>query len=55
MHTIPGNNIMICHKILRYIGEKSLQTLHSKGMVEGMSNCILDFYFYEHCIFGKHN
>jgi hypothetical protein len=24
-------------------------------MVEGMSNCTLDFYFYEHCIYGKHN
>ena len=24
-------------------------------MVEGMSNCTLDFDFYEHCINGKHN
>jgi hypothetical protein len=24
-------------------------------MVEGMSNCILDFDFCEHCIYGKHN
>jgi hypothetical protein len=24
-------------------------------MVEGMSNCSLDFYFYEHCLYGKQN
>jgi hypothetical protein len=24
-------------------------------MVEGMSNCTLDFYFCEHCIYGKQN
>jgi hypothetical protein len=24
-------------------------------MVEGMSNCSLDFYFYEHYVYGKHN
>jgi hypothetical protein len=24
-------------------------------MVEGMSNCTLDFDFCEHCIYGKHN
>jgi transposase InsO family protein len=26
-----------------------------KDMVEGMSNCTLDFDFCEHCIYGKHN
>jgi hypothetical protein len=34
---------------------KGLRTLHSKGMVEGMSNCTLDFDFCEHCIYGKQN
>jgi hypothetical protein len=24
-------------------------------MAEGMSNCTLDFYFCEHCIYGKQN
>jgi hypothetical protein len=24
-------------------------------MVECMSNCSLDFYFCEHCVYGKHN
>ena len=24
-------------------------------MVEGMSNCSLDFDFYEHCLYGKQN
>jgi hypothetical protein len=38
-----------------HIGEKGLRTLHHKGMVEGFSNCTLDFDFCEHCIYGKHN
>ena len=36
-------------------GEKGLQTLLGKGMIEGMSNCTLDFDFFEHCIYGKQN
>jgi hypothetical protein len=39
IHTVLGNNIMLWHEILGHIGEKGIQTLHSKGMVEGMSNC----------------
>jgi len=46
---------MLWHEILGHLGEKGLQTLHAKGMVEGMCNCILDFDFCEHCIYGKHN
>jgi hypothetical protein len=46
---------MLRHQILGHIGEKSLQVLHSKGMVEGMANCSLDFYFYEHYLYGKQN
>jgi hypothetical protein len=46
---------MLWHQRLGHIGEKGLRTLHGKGMVEGMSNCTLDFYFYEHCIYGKQN
>jgi transposase InsO family protein len=46
---------MMWHQRLGNIGEKGLRTLHNKGMVEGMSNFTLDFDFYEHCIYGKHN
>jgi hypothetical protein len=46
---------MLWHQRLGHIGEKGLRTLHDKGMVEGMSNCTLDFDFCEHCIYGKHN
>ena len=37
------------------VGEKVIQTLYCKGMIEGIYKCILDFDFYEHCIYGKHN
>jgi hypothetical protein len=40
---------------LGHIGEKVLWTVHGKGMVEGMSNCTLDFCFCEHFIHGKQN
>ena len=52
-------NIMIVEEdkciSLGPIGEKGLRILHGKGMVEGMSNCTLDFDFCEHLIYGKHN
>jgi hypothetical protein len=46
---------MLWHQILGHIGEKGIQLLHSKEMVEGMPNFSLDFDFYEHCLYGKHN
>jgi hypothetical protein len=52
---VPGNKTMLWHQRLGHIGEKGLQTLHGKGMVEGMSNCTLDFDFCEHFIYGKQN
>ena len=52
---MSGENLIILHQRLGHIGEKGLQLLHGKGMVEGMSNCSLDFDFYEHCLYGKHN
>jgi hypothetical protein len=55
MNTVAENKTMLWHQRLRHIGEKGLQTLHDKGMVEGMSNCTLDFDFCEHCIYGKQN
>jgi hypothetical protein len=52
---VPENKTMLWHQRLGHIGEKSLQKLHGKGMVEGMDNCTLDFDFCEHCIYGKQN
>jgi hypothetical protein len=46
---------MMWHQRLGHIGEKGLRVLHGKGMVEGMANFSLDFYFCEHCLYGKHN
>ena len=46
---------MMWHQRLGHVGEKGLRTQHGKGMVEGMSNYSLDFYFYEHCVYGKKN
>ena len=46
---------MLWHQILGHSGEKVLQSLQGKGMVEGMSNYNLDFDFCEHCLYGKHN
>ena len=46
---------MLWNQRLGHIGEKGLQTLHGKGMVESMSNCTLDFDFCEHFIYGKQN
>jgi hypothetical protein len=54
-NTVPEKNTMLWHQILGHFVEKGLRTLHGKGMVEGMSNCTLDFDFCEHCIYGKHN
>jgi hypothetical protein len=44
---------MLWHQRLGHIGEKGLQLLHDKSMVEGKSNCSLDFYFCVHCVYGK--
>jgi len=46
---------MLWHQRLGHIGEKGFQLLHGKSRVEGMPNFSLDFYFYEHCIYGNHN
>ena len=52
---IPEKKTMLQHQGLGHIREKGLRTLDDKGMVGGMSNCTLDFDFFEHCIYGKHN
>jgi hypothetical protein len=53
--TVSIEKVMMWHQRLGHIGEKGLRLLHVKGMVEGVSNCSLDFDCYEHCLYGKHN
>jgi hypothetical protein len=53
--TISGEKVILWHQRLGHIGEKGLRLLHGKGMVKGMSNCSLNFYFFEHCVYGKLN
>jgi len=46
---------MLWHQRLRIIGDKGLQILHGKGMVESMTNSSLDFDFCENCVYEKQN
>ena len=46
---------MLWHQKLGHIGEKGLRALQGKGMVECMTDCTLEYDFYEHCIYGKQN
>jgi hypothetical protein len=55
INIVLGKKTMLFYQRLGHIGEKGLQTLHSNGMFEGMSNCTLDFDLCQHCIYGKHN
>ena len=52
---VSGGEAMLWHQRLGHIGEKSLQSLQGKSMVEGMSKCNYDFIFCEHCLYGKQN
>jgi hypothetical protein len=45
--TVSRKKTMLWHQRMGHIREKGLQVLHSKGMVEGMTNFSLDFYFCE--------
>jgi hypothetical protein len=51
--TISGEKVIMWHQRLGHIKEKGLRLLQGKGMVEGMSNCSMDFNFYENCVYGK--
>jgi hypothetical protein len=51
--TISREKVMLWHQRLGHIGEKGIRLLHSKGMVEGMSNFSLNFYLCQHCVYGK--
>jgi len=52
---VSREKTMLWHQRLGHIGEKGLRILHGKGMVKGMSNSLLDFDFYENCVYGKQN
>ena len=52
---VSGEKTMLWHQRLGNIGEKGLQILHGKGMIEGMTNRSLDFDFCENCVYGKQN
>ena len=53
--TTSRGKTMLWYQRLGHIEEKGLWALQGKGMVEGMTNCTLDFDFCEHCIYGKQN
>ena len=46
---------MIWHQRMGHIRQKGLLVIKSKGMIEGISNCSLDFEFYKDCVYGKQN
>ena len=52
---IFGEKVILWHQMLRHIREKGVRILHGNGIVEGMSNLLLDLDFCEHCVYGKKN
>ena len=38
-----------------HINKKGLRAMHNKGMVKSLLDCSYEFYFHEHCIYGKQN
>ena len=52
---VSGGDTMLWHQRLGHIGEKGIQSLQGKVMVEGMSNCNSNFDFCGHCLYGKQN
>jgi hypothetical protein len=52
---VSREKVMLWHQRLGHIEEKGIRLLHSKGIVEGMYNFSMDFYFCEHCVYGKQN
>jgi hypothetical protein len=44
---------MLWNKRMGHIGEKGLQSMHNKGMVEEFLECNLEVKFCENCIYGK--
>ena len=52
---VSRGDTILWHQRLGHIGEKGIQSLQGKVMVEGMSNCNSYFYICEHCLYGKQN
>ncbi|KAJ0027728.1 hypothetical protein Pint_35611 [Pistacia integerrima] len=46
---------MLWNRRLGHIGEKELQVMSSKKIVEGVPNCTMRFGFCGHCLHGKQN
>jgi hypothetical protein len=44
---------MLCHQILGHIGEKGSHALKNKNLFDGLNDCVLEFDFCEHYIYGK--
>jgi hypothetical protein len=44
---------MLWHQRLGHIGEKGLRVLKSKNLVDGLNDCVLQFDFCKHCIYGN--
>ena len=52
---LPMEKTMLWHQRLSHIGEKGLHTLKNKNLIDGLNDYNLEFYFCEHCIYGKKN
>jgi hypothetical protein len=52
--TIPREKTMLWNQTLGHIGEKILQALHGKGMVEVMSDCSSNFNLFAHYVKQNH-
>ena len=50
---VSGGDTMLWHQRLGHIGEKCIQSLQGKYMVEGMSNFNSYFDLCEHCLCGR--
>jgi hypothetical protein len=46
---------MLWHQRLGHISEKGLQAIRNKNLVDGLNDHSLEFDFYKHFIYGKHN
>ena len=58
INIIPSLTIektMLWHKIMGHIRGKGIQVMKTKGMIEEISNCSLDFEFCKDCVYGKQN
>lgn len=58
-NTLEGNlaakKTLLWHMRFGHIGEKGFRTLKNKNLIKGLNDCILEFDFYEHYVYGKQN